>query len=112
MNVAIEPARCALVLVDYQQRLLPAIHRGTEVVAEAARLADCARALGIRVVGTEQNPRGLGPNAEAIRERCDRTLAKMHFDGCEDGLVQCAARPGAPGADGRGAWPAARRTCA
>ena len=44
MNVAIDPGRCTLVLVDFQQRLLPAIHRGMEVVAEAVRLADCARA--------------------------------------------------------------------
>lgn len=96
MNVAIEPGRCAVVLVDFQQRLLPAIHRGMEIVSEAARLASCARALGIRVVGTEQNPAGLGPNAEAIRERCDRIVAKMHFNGCEDGLVQWLRAPGHP----------------
>jgi len=96
VNVAIEPGRCAVVLVDYQQRLLPAIHRGMEVVAEAVRLADCARALGVRVVGTEQNPAGLGPNAQAIRDRCDRIVAKMHFNGCEDGLVQWLRTPGHP----------------
>jgi nicotinamidase-related amidase len=77
-----------LVLVDYQQKLLPAIHLGTEVLGEAVRLADCARALGIRVVGTEQNPRGLGSNTRAIRERCETTLAKMHFNACADGLVE------------------------
>jgi len=42
--IAVDPA--ALVLVDYQQRLLPAIHEGSRVVAEALRLADAARALG------------------------------------------------------------------
>ena len=83
----IDPRASVLVLVDFQQRLLPAIYLGTEVLAEALRLADCARALGIRVVGTEQNPRGLGSNARPIRERCETTLAKMHFDACEDGLV-------------------------
>ena len=96
MNVALDPLRCVLVLVDYQERLMPAIARGAEVVAEAARLADCARALGIRVVGTEQNPAGLGPNAGAVRERCDFTLAKMHFDACRDGLVEALATPGRP----------------
>lgn len=84
----IDARRCTLVLVDYQARLLPAIHRGPEVLAEAARLADVAQALGISVVGTEQNPAGLGPNDEAIRRRCDQTLAKMHFDGCADGLLE------------------------
>ena len=34
-----------------------------------------------RVVGTEQNPAGLGPNVAAIAERCDVTLAKRHFAG-------------------------------
>lgn len=84
---SIDPARCVLVLVDYQERLLPAIHDGERVVAQAVRLADAARELGIRVVGTEQNPRGLGPNTAPVRGRCETTLAKMHFDACEDGLV-------------------------
>jgi nicotinamidase-related amidase len=80
--------RSVLVLVDYQQRLLPAIHRGEQVVAQALRLADVARELGIRVIGTEQNPAGLGPNVESLRQRCASTLAKMHFDACEDGLLE------------------------
>jgi nicotinamidase-related amidase len=96
MNVILDPGRCAVVLVDYQERLLPAIHQGLEILAEAARLADCARALGIRVVGTEQNPRGLGPNAEAIRQRCDVTVAKTHFDGAADGLADALRSPGRP----------------
>lgn len=84
---AIVASNSVLVLVDYQQRLLPAIHHGEQVVAEATRLADAARALGVRVLGTEQNPAGLGPNAEAIRQRCERTLTKTHFDACDDGLL-------------------------
>lgn len=96
MNEVIDPNRSVLVLVDYQGRLLPAIHRGMEVVAEAARLADVAHELGIRVVGTEQNPKGLGPNHEAIRSRCDATLTKMHFDACADGLLDLLAGSGTP----------------
>jgi len=83
----IDPTACVVVLVDYQQRLMPVIHRGNEALAHAVRLADVARTLGVRVVGTEQNPTGLGPNDDAIRQRCDATLSKMHFDGCADGLV-------------------------
>ena len=83
-----QSARSVLVLVDYQARLMPAIDQGERVVAEAVLLADAARTLGIPVLGTEQNPAGLGPNAAEVRERCDRVLAKMHFDGCADGLVE------------------------
>ncbi len=79
--------RSTLVLVDYQQRLLPALHRGAEALAQATLLADIARDLGVTVIGTEQYPQGLGPNHEAIRARCDRTLSKLHFDACADGLL-------------------------
>lgn len=82
------PEASALVLVDYQQRLLPAIHGGAMAMAAAAHLADMAREMGIRVHGTEQNPEGLGPNHDAIRNRCDDTLAKMHFNACSDGLLE------------------------
>ena len=87
MNL-IDPSQSVLVLVDYQSRLLPAIHAGAQVLSNATLLADVARALRIPVIGTEQNPRGLGPNDAAIRERCDTTLAKMHFDACADGLLE------------------------
>jgi nicotinamidase-related amidase len=86
-SATISAARSVLVLVDYQLRLMPAIHPGAQAVAEATRLADAARELGIRVVGTEQNPAGLGPGVDAIRQRCASTVVKMHFDACEDGLL-------------------------
>ena len=95
MTNLIEAHHCTLVLVDYQARLMPAIHGGALAVANGVRLADIARALEIRVVGTEQNPAGLGPNDGAIRERCDTTLAKMHFDACADGLLDALASAGA-----------------
>lgn len=83
----IDPSRSRLVLVDYQARLMPVIHEGEQVVANALRLGDAARLLGVEVLGTEQNPAGLGPNIEAVRQRCASTVAKMHFDACADGLL-------------------------
>ena len=91
MKATIDPVRSVLVLVDYQSKLLPAIHDGARVLANAARLADAARLLGIRVVGTEENPAGLGQNDPAIRSRSNVTLAKRHFDACADGLVPILA---------------------
>lgn len=88
----ISPTRSTLVLVDYQQRLMPLIDRGDQAVAHALRLADAARQLGIRVIGTEQNPAGLGPNLDEIRQRCASTIVKMHFDACEDGLQEAIER--------------------
>jgi nicotinamidase-related amidase len=88
MTDLMDAGACALVLVDYQQRLMPAIVNAEDVVAQAIRLADVARVLEIPVLGTEQNPAGLGPNVAAIRERCVETLAKVHFGACADGLVE------------------------
>lgn len=83
---SLQARTCSLVLVDYQARLLPAIHGGESVVRQAVALADAARLLAIPVVGTEQNPAGLGPNVQAVRDRCATTLPKVHFDACADGL--------------------------
>lgn len=89
----IDPAQSVVVLVDYQGRLMPAIHGAAQVLSHAALLAGVAREIGIRVVGTEQNPRGLGPNEATIRGLCDTTLAKMHFDACADGLLEALRTP-------------------
>ena len=93
---AMDAASSVLVLVDYQGRLMPALHEGTLATDRALRLAHGARLLGVPVVGTEQNPTRLGANAEALRALCDTTLAKTHFDACADGLVGAVqtARPG------------------
>ena len=90
----------ALVLVDYQQRLLPALHGGARAVDEALFLARLARLLGLPVMATEQNPAGLGPNVKVLRDLCAPTLPKMHFDACRDGLLQALHASVAPGEPG------------
>lgn len=92
---AMNPKAGVLLLVDYQARLMPAIHDAETVVANGVLLARAAHALSIPVIGTEQNPAGLGPCVEPIRSTCQLTLAKTHFDACADGLVQALhdARP-------------------
>lgn len=78
----------ALVLVDYQLRLMPTLHAAQGAVDEARFLGRVALALSLPVIGTEQNPAGLGGNLPAIAELCGRTLAKLHFDATRDGLVE------------------------
>lgn len=86
---------CQLVLVDYQTRLMPAIHDHALVVANAARLGQLAALMQVPCWGTEQNPAKLGENLPAVRALCQRTLSKMHFSACADGLVDWL-RPPAP----------------
>ncbi|QCB45241.1 isochorismatase family protein [Hydrogenophaga sp. PAMC20947] len=85
-----------LVLVDYQARLMPAIHEGPLVLANALRLARAAQLMQVPVWGTEQNPDKLGPNDEALRAACRKTLSKMSFSAVSEGLVDLLRPPARP----------------
>ena len=89
-----------LVLVDYQERLMPAIFEGPQVVANALKLAQIAQMLDVPVWGTEQNPSRLGPNDAALRALCRKTLAKMHFSATEEGLGEWLRPPAKPAQGG------------
>lgn len=84
---AIDARASSLVLVDYQARLMPAIHGTDDVLATALLLARAAVLLELPVLGTEENPERLGPNTEALAQLCGQTVSKMHFDACADGLL-------------------------
>ncbi|AEB85216.1 isochorismatase family protein [Alicycliphilus denitrificans] len=82
----LDASESQLVLVDYQERLMPAIFEGAAVLANARKLARIAQLVDVPVWGTEQNPSRLGPNDAELRALCRRTLAKMHFSAAEEGL--------------------------
>ena len=69
-----------VLLIDFQQRLMPAIHDGEAVIANAKRLAAAARLLGVPVLATEQNRDGLGATVAQIASGIDATFAKNTFD--------------------------------
>ena len=77
-----------LVLIDYQERLMPALFQGDACLANAMRLAQAAHVLSVPVWGTEQNPGKLGSNPAAMKALFKQTLAKMQFSACEEGLVE------------------------
>lgn len=61
-----------------------AIVGADEVVANAGRLLAAAEELGVPVVATEQNPKGLGPTVPELTraEGTHPLVAKMCFDSC------------------------------
>ncbi len=79
MSLMCDPADCTLLVVDTQERLMPAIHDSEGVVRRCVQLATAARELGVHVIGTEENPDGLGALVPEIARLCDTTLAKFHF---------------------------------
>lgn len=84
----LDSQECQLLLVDYQQRLMPAIHEGPLVIANAVRLARMARLFELPVFTTEENPEGLGETAAELKPHAGKVFTKMHFSACADGLVE------------------------
>jgi len=81
-------SRCdtALLVVDVQEKLLPAIAGGPRIVWNARRLLDGAKILGISAIGTEQYPQGLGPTVGELAERLGPLPSKLTFScgGCPE----------------------------
>lgn len=97
----IDAARSCLLLVDIQERLVPALHEADQLVANNAWLLAIARRLEIAVRVSEQYPRGLGHTVAGLRDAlpAGAVLEKTCF-----GL---AAEPGALAtlaATGREQW--------
>jgi isochorismate hydrolase len=77
-----------LILIDLQERLMPAIDQGEEVLRQCIRTAKIAQLLEIPIIGTEQSPSSLGSNIESIKSFCSQTISKEYFNACEDGLLE------------------------
>lgn len=56
-----------LVVVDVQERLLPAIHESPRVLRNVDTLLKAAGLLSVPVILTEQYPKGLGRTVESVR---------------------------------------------
>jgi nicotinamidase-related amidase len=82
--VLLSAERAVLLLVDFQQRLMPAIHDGETVIARAVRLAEAASLLDVPVLATEQYPAGLGPTVEPLAGYPQAVLAKTSFSAAAD----------------------------
>ena len=80
-----------LLLIDYQQRLMPAIAGHDAVLANARRLAQAAAALDVPLWATEQNPAGMGPTVDELRGLVGQPLPKTSFSAA--GVVLPRLRP-------------------
>jgi nicotinamidase-related amidase len=85
----IDRDRSTLLVIDFQQRLMPAIDGAPQVLANAGKLIEAARKLGVPIVVTEQNPKGLGSTVPELAVEGLPTLAKMEFDAARaDGFFE------------------------
>ncbi|MBY0611001.1 MAG: isochorismatase family protein [Beijerinckiaceae bacterium] len=76
----IDRARSALLLIDFQQRLMPAIFERDMILSTAAKLAAAARLFRVPTLVTEQNPKSLGATVADLPLDGHQTLGKSEFD--------------------------------
>lgn len=90
----LDRARSQLLVVDIQERLLPAMHEGERMVANCAILMQAAQRLGIPVTISEQYTKGLGPTIARLGDlKCDaRVMEKMHFSCADDPAISTRVR--------------------
>lgn len=82
MSGLLDVSRTQLLVIDVQERLLPAVAAPDMVLANCERLARAAGLLGAPVTISEQYPKGIGPTVGALRAALPNgavTLEKTAF---------------------------------
>ncbi|MCP4328260.1 MAG: isochorismatase family protein [Alphaproteobacteria bacterium] len=78
-----KPDRSSLLVIDLQEKLVPAIEDGVRVVANATTLVNAAERLGIPVTVTEHCPDRIGHTVPGLRAAVadGSVISKVHFSG-------------------------------
>jgi nicotinamidase-related amidase len=92
----IDAERSQLLLVDLQEKMMPAIADEAAILANCRWLVEAAQMIGVPVAAVEHCAKGLGPLVPAIRELLapGAVAAKNHFSGV---AAKCMAQ--LPGSD-------------
>ena len=73
-----------LVLVDFQEKLARAMHEKEALLESTIKLVQGAKVLGLPIVWTEQNPKGLGSTVPEVAELLSdlQPVTKLSFSCC------------------------------
>ena len=91
----LEASRAQLLIVDVQERLLPAMQDPDQVVRGCRVLLEAARELGVPALVSEQYPKGLGPTVRDLPLEGVHKVAKNDFSCArvpEIGAALCRGR--------------------
>ncbi|HEX2973572.1 MAG TPA: hydrolase [Tepidisphaeraceae bacterium] len=86
----LERGSAALLVVDVQEKLMPAMHEAEACMAGVRKMVDAARVLEVPTLVTEQYPAGLGPTCAGVREGLGEVaaVAKVRFSACVQPIEQ------------------------
>jgi nicotinamidase-related amidase len=85
--------KSALLVIDVQARLAPAIHDGQKVIENCVWLSGVADRVGVPIVVTEHWPQKIGGTVEAVRAAAAKAeyVAKECFSAEADGCLKVTA---------------------
>jgi nicotinamidase-related amidase len=75
----LEAAKASLLVVDMQERLLPAMAEKDRVLSRTGILLAAARELGLPVTMSEQYPKGLGHTVAELASNAAKVFEKLSF---------------------------------
>ncbi len=88
----LDPDNAMLLVIDYQQKLLPLIHDNGPILEAAKLLFKGVRIFNLPILVTEQYPKGIGPTdeslADILREQNADILEKQAFSCCGQSTVR------------------------
>jgi len=82
----IKADQSCLIVIDMQERLVPAMQAPARTIRNAAVLMQAANTIGVPVLMTEQYSKGLGPTVPELKKHIGdaSVLEKMHFSCMQD----------------------------
>jgi nicotinamidase-related amidase len=86
----LERTKSLLLLVDMQERLVPAMADAADVTQRCGILLRAAHALGVPVFASEQYPKGLGPTLPDLAPYATSRLEKMEFSAYANSAIKDA----------------------
>lgn len=85
MRKSITARSSFLLMIDMQERLLPAIFNKDEVIKNSVRILTAAKELSVPVIATEQYPKGIGstiPEVKNLIPEDSTIMEKVEFSCC------------------------------
>ncbi len=85
----INESDCLALVIDVQERLVPAMHQPEVLLASTVRLLEGYRILGLPLVVSEQYPKGLGSTVPALADllKAAAILPKLSFSCLDDPAI-------------------------
>lgn len=68
-----------VLVVDIQEKLTPVMSKAEALVVNSLKFLQIAKELGLKIIATEQYPKGLGATLNSLDELIDEKYEKMEF---------------------------------